>query len=114
MAYLVDIKLQGAKLQRANFQGAELIEAHLCGSILLEANLIGATLWGAHLQGANLQGVDLRKAKNITIEQLSKVKTLYKAKLDPEIEEQIREKCPHLLEEPKDNGKDGQSIDPNS
>lgn len=31
---------------------------------------------------------------------LSEVKTLYRAKLDPELEKQIKEKYPHLLEEP--------------
>lgn len=35
-----------------------------------------------------------------SIEQLSKVKTLYEAKLDPELIEQIK-KCPPLLEKPK-------------
>ena len=46
------------------------------------ANLIGANLQGANLQGAYLQGADLRganffKARNLTVEQLSKVKTLH-------------------------------------
>ena len=37
--------------------------------------------------------------ENLTIEQLSKVKTLCKAKLDPEIEKPLREKYPALFEE---------------
>ena len=36
-----------------------------------------------------------------TIKQLSEVKTLYKAKLDPELEKIIKHSHPHLLEEPK-------------
>jgi hypothetical protein len=39
--------------------------------------------------------------KNLSINKLSKVKTLYKAKLDPELIEQVKDKYPHLLEEPK-------------
>ena len=45
---------------------------------------------------------DLTGAENLTIQQLSKVKTLYKAKLDPELMEQVKKCCPHLLEEPKE------------
>jgi hypothetical protein len=43
-----------------------------------------------------------KDTKNLTIKQLSKVKTLYKAKLDPELMEQVKKCCPHLLEEPKE------------
>jgi len=39
--------------------------------------------------------------KKLSINKLSKVKTLYKAKLDPELIEQVKDKYPHLLEEPK-------------
>jgi hypothetical protein len=49
----------------------------------------------ANLQSANLEGV-----YNLTIEQLSGVKTLYKSKLDPVLMKQVNEKYPHLLEEP--------------
>jgi hypothetical protein len=40
--------------------------------------------------------------KNLTIDQLSKVKTLYNAKLDKELEKPLREKYPDLFEKPKD------------
>ena len=50
----------------------------------------------AYLQGANLEGV-----YNLNIEQFSGVKTLYKAKLDPELKKQVKEKYPHLLKELK-------------
>ena len=58
-----------------------LIEANLQRAILL-----GANLWGVH---------------GLTIEQLSKVKSLYDAKLDPVLMAQVKEKYPHLLEGPK-------------
>ena len=57
-------------------------------------------LTSADLNGANLRDADLSEVLGLNIEQLSKVKTLYKAKLDPELMEQVRKKYPHLLEEP--------------
>jgi len=38
----------------------------------------------------------------ISTEQLSKVKTLYEATVDPEFMKQIKGKYPHLLEKPQD------------
>lgn len=69
---------------------------------LIEANLEEANLWQANLEEADLEEANLWGAKNLTIEQLSKVETLYKAKLDLELEAQIKKKYPHLLEEPED------------
>jgi uncharacterized protein YjbI with pentapeptide repeats len=65
-----------------------------------EANLQGANLANANLDGAELQEADMRGAKNLTVDQLSMVKTLYGAKLDPHLLKEIKEKYPHLLEEP--------------
>jgi hypothetical protein len=36
----------------------------------------------------------------LNIEQLSEVKTLYEAELDPELMEQVKDEYPHLLEHP--------------
>ena len=44
----------------------------------------------AYLQQANLQGAPLMGIKNLTLDQLSQVKALYVAELDPELEEQIK------------------------
>jgi uncharacterized protein YjbI with pentapeptide repeats len=55
-----------------------------------------ATLYKADLSDANLTQV-----KNLSLNKLSKVKTLYKAKLDPELIEQVKDKYPHLLKKPK-------------
>ncbi|MDB4444013.1 hypothetical protein N9174_01585 [bacterium] len=41
-------------------------------------------------------------ANGLTIEQLSEVKTLYKAELDPELQKMIRKEYSHLLEKPKE------------
>ena len=69
------------------------------------ANLSGANLNVADLSDADLYGAVLREAENLTIEQLSKVKSLYGVKLDAELMEQIKEKYPNLLKEPKPKGK---------
>jgi hypothetical protein len=39
--------------------------------------------------------------KNLSVNELSKVETLYNAELDPELIEQVKDEYPHLLEEPK-------------
>jgi uncharacterized protein YjbI with pentapeptide repeats len=78
--------------QRADLRGANLIGAYLHKT----------DLEGANLEGAKLVWIALRGAEGLTIEQLSRAKTLYTAALDPELMEQVKEKCPHLLKEPKD------------
>ena len=95
----------------ADLEGAELVKADLKGTILINANLKGADFEGADLEGANLkdanlleanlEGANLKGAKNLKIDQLSNVKTLYNAKLDEELEIPLRDKCPALFEEPK-------------
>lgn len=80
------IKLHDSFLKKANFR---------------KADLVGAYLWGANLVGANLKGAYLWGATLLTIEQLSKVKILFRAILDPELEKQIKDKYPHLLEKPE-------------
>ncbi|QIB90118.1 pentapeptide repeat-containing protein [Methanosarcina mazei] len=84
-----------ANLEKVHFKEANLKEAYFFEAILKEAHLEKTDLEGANLKGANLKG-----AKNLTVDQLSKAKTLYKAKLDPELEKPLREKCPALFEKP--------------
>lgn len=88
-------------IKEANFQGADFDRANLEDVNFIKANFNGANFSHAKLKGAILNKVNLQEAKNLTIGQLSKVKTLYKAKLDPELEKQIKEKYPHLLEKPE-------------
>jgi uncharacterized protein YjbI with pentapeptide repeats len=101
-ASLLVVNLQQANLVSANLQEAELFQANLQEAQLLEANLRQAELLEANLQQASLREANLTGAKNLTIDQLSKVKTLYKTKLDPDLLEQVKKCCPHLLEEPKE------------
>lgn len=67
--------LQNAKFNNANLQNANLQNANLSGAILSDADLSDANLSGANLSDANLTGADvthtdLRKALNLTKEQL--------------------------------------------
>ena len=122
-------KLKGAKLSNANLKGADLIGADLMNADLRGADLSGANLTNAVLrsadfrkaliEGANLQGVDLRVADNVEVwkgtlfgrdpewvkhsgaDLLCTTKTLYGAKLDPELEQQLMRDCPHILKKAK-------------
>ena len=87
-------------LRNANLSDAYLNYADLIGADLSDANLSGANLNYAKLSSANLSGANLIQVKNLSINKHSKVKTLYKAKLDPELMKQVEDKYPHLLEEP--------------
>ena len=64
----------------------------------MEANLRNAYLMGADLENASLYKADLRGAKGLTVEQLSKVKTLYLAKFDDEVLDQIKATLPELID----------------
>ena len=98
--------LQNAVFKIANLQNAVLVETNLQNADFSYADLQNATFKIANFQNAvlvetNLMYADLTGAKNLTIEQLSKVKTLYQAKLDPKLMEQVKKCCPNLLEKPK-------------
>ena len=55
----------------------------------------------ANLTEANLEAANFTGAGNLEVEQLCEAKTLYKVRLDEELEKQVMGKCPHLLEKPK-------------
>ncbi|MFX0200649.1 MAG: pentapeptide repeat-containing protein [Candidatus Hodarchaeota archaeon] len=95
---LSKVDLRYAYLMDANLQGVDFSNASLRG-----ADLRGANIKGAKLIGADLRGSDLRGVRELTIELLSIVKTLHKAKLDLKLMHQIKEKYPHLLEKPKED-----------
>lgn len=126
-SYLYRANFQGAILLRANFQksdskevlfkGAELFFANFQEANLQAANFQGAILFGVNFQEADLRWKDFpepslggacrqednpKEDVSLTIQQLSEVKTLYMAKLDPELMEQVKKKYPHLLEKPKE------------
>jgi len=108
IANLTKANLKNADLSLANLKEAFLSEADLKGAIFFKANLVKADLSKADLKeaalfetnfkGADLSMTDLRNARNITVEQLCKSKTLYKTIFDPDVEKIIIKKCPQLLD----------------
>lgn len=94
-ADLIKADLMGAYLMGAYLMDAKLMDADLTGAYLRDANLMGADLTGAYLRVANLMG-----AKNLTIEQLSKAKTLCDSQLDSTLMKQLKKEYPHLFEKP--------------
>ncbi|AKB31106.1 Pentapeptide repeat family protein [Methanosarcina siciliae HI350] len=94
-----EIELKGANLASANLASANLTRADLS-----EANLPRADLSEANLNEAKLESTNFKGAKNLTVDQLSKVKTLYNTKLDPEIEAELRAKgFGYLLDDKPDD-----------
>jgi pentapeptide repeat protein len=68
---------------------------------LAMTDLRGASLRQARLEGASLGQAQLKGATNLTVEQLSTMKTLYQAYLDSPLLEQIKQRYPHLLKAPQ-------------
>jgi BTB/POZ domain-containing protein KCTD9 len=122
-AVFVNSDLREVSFWGANLSNAFLTQAKLQGAFLAEANLTGATLVStdfedakiknfavvtkANFEGANLRNVDfrrcdLRRAVNLTLDQISQTKTLYEAQLDPDLLEQVNRQYPHLRERPED------------
>jgi len=97
---LSDANLNEADLTEADLSGANLINTDLSDSDLSGANLTKAYLNDANLKKAVLYGVNLSGVFGLSIEQLAKVETLYEAKLDLILMEEVKKKYPHLLEKP--------------
>jgi len=85
-------------LIKAQFESAFLIKANFTNAYLMEANLQNSYLMGADFTNTSLYKADFRGTKGLTLDQLVKAKTLYLARFDPEMEEQIRQLVPELVE----------------
>ena len=94
-------KLPLAKFINAKFGLADFSSATLTGADFSHAYLVNARFDNAILDDVIFLGSDLRGAEGLTIDQLSRSKTLYQATLDPIIREKILRKYPHLLDAPK-------------
>jgi uncharacterized protein YjbI with pentapeptide repeats len=92
--------LENAFLYETHLEGAKLRETRLDNAALYQTHLEGADLKDVHLEGAELIGTHLEGAKNLTIDQLSKVKTLYNAKIDNVLLIALKENYPILFEKP--------------
>lgn len=96
-AYASGANFKDAFLIKSQFENAFLIKANFSNAFLMEANLQNCYVMGADFENASLYKADLRGAKGLSVEQLSKVKTLYLAKFDEEILEQIKTNLPELV-----------------
>ena len=84
------------------FNKADCIKVNFEDSDCLYAHFENANCYQAHFENTNLESSDFKDAYNLTVEQLSEAKTLYGVRnLKTEIEKELREKYPELLEEPK-------------
>ena len=104
---LIGAELTDANLKESYFEGANLREANLKKANLVGANLKDAYLREANLEKANLEEVSLEvaflgEAYGLSLDQLSKVKTLYDTKLDKKLLIPLKVKYPTLFEEPNE------------
>lgn len=96
-SYASGANFKDAFLIKAQFENSFLIKANFKNAFLMEANLSGSYLMGADFENASLYKADLRGVKGLTVEQLTKAKTLYLAKFDDEILEEIKLTLPDLV-----------------
>ena len=100
-ADLSGVKMQSANLIATRFEDAKLCFADLRETFLGLTYFSGADLFGADLRGAYFGGKD--KIDELQLAHLCKAKTLYGARLDSVIEKRVKEKSPHLFDEPSIN-----------
>ncbi|MBL7845275.1 MAG: pentapeptide repeat-containing protein [Cyclobacteriaceae bacterium] len=96
-AYASGANFKDAFLIKAQFENAFLIKSNFNNAYLMEANMQNSYLMGADFENASLYKADLRGAKGLTVEQLAKAKTLYLARFDDEIFDQIKTSLPELV-----------------
>lgn len=107
------VNLEGAHLEGANLDHvilklANLRSAHLAGANLYDATLRTAMLESADFKDANMAGADLSfaklvGAKNLNAQELCSARTVYKAKLDADLEQKAKISCPYVFGEESQN-----------
>ena len=95
--YASGANFKDAFLIKANFKNAFLIKTDFNNSFLMEANLSGCALSEANFEDANLYKANLTNAQGLTVEQLSKAKSLYLAEFDSDLREKLEKEIPELL-----------------
>lgn len=96
-AYASGANFKDAFLIKAQFENAFLIKANFNNAYLMEANLQNSYLMGADFENASLYKADFRGAKGLTVDQLAKAKTLYLARFDEDLQNQIVQTLPELV-----------------
>lgn len=97
-AYASGANFKDAFLIKAQLKNAFLIKASFSNAYLMEADLQNSYLMGSDFENASLYKADLRGAKGLTVEQLVRAKTLYLAKFDDDLQYQLEELVPELVE----------------
>jgi len=96
-AYASGANFNNSFLIKSDFHQAFLIKTSFKNAMLMEANLQGCYLEGTDFENANLYKADLRKANGLTVEQLTKAKSLYQTKIDQDILSEIQLQHPELI-----------------
>lgn len=99
---IIDADFTEAYMEGANFQNTEFQRVNFQGADLRRASFQGAHFMNGNFQNANLSLADLRGVQPLSMELLSKAKTLYNAKLDQDLMKAIKKDYPELLEKPSD------------
>ena len=97
-SYASGANFKDAFLIKAQLENAFLIKANFTNAYLMEANLQNSYLMGADFENASLYKADLRGAKGLTAKQLTRAKTLYLAKFDEDLQVEVLELLPGLVE----------------
>ena len=84
---------------KSSFLSAYLIKADFTNAYLMEASFNGAYLSGADFNNANLYKADFRGAKGLSLEQMSKAKSLYLAEFDDEFKDLLSAEFPELIDQ---------------
>ncbi|MCB2168425.1 MAG: pentapeptide repeat-containing protein [Deltaproteobacteria bacterium] len=93
----VTAKIEGESLEDIESQTDKLMKS----TKLNKSQLLILTLFrSANLNNADLSNTNLIGAEGLYVEQLCSTRTLHNAKMDPELEDQVRIQCPERLEDP--------------
>lgn len=95
--YASGSNFRDAFMIKANLEGAFLIKADFQNGFLMESNLSKCSLAEVNFENANLYKANFSGSTGLTVEQLSKAKSLYLATFDPELQILLEESVPDLI-----------------
>lgn len=101
-ARLASTDFKNADLRSSDFQRAYLIKTNFEETNLWKSNFRKAMFEKVNLKNAFLAETNLLEVKGLTLEEISKVETLYKAKLDSKLNDEVLQKFPKLLKNKPD------------
>lgn len=90
--------LEWTKFRGAHLEGATFTVASLKHAYFREAHLERSKFFGAKLERADFTDANLEGAKDLDFDMLSKVKTLYGAKLNATLRALLKEKYPNIFD----------------